>query len=122
MIRDKDGFYTFCGRSDDMIKVAGKFASPKEVEDCLMTYEYIDECAVVGRPDTSGLMKLFAFITLRNASLDQLGETRPHDDEITSELSVLLQSQLDSYKLPKSITVLKAFPKTHLGKINRGAL
>jgi acyl-coenzyme A synthetase/AMP-(fatty) acid ligase len=114
MIRDADGFYTFCGRSDDMIKVAGKFASPKEVEDCLMTHNLINECAVVGRPDSSGLMKLFAFVTLKNSESDH--------SNCTSTIATHLQSHLDSYKLPKDITILESFPKTHLGKINRGAL
>ena len=116
MIRDADGFYTFCGRSDDMIKVAGKFASPKEVEDCLMSYPIIEECAVVGRPDDTGLMKLFAFVTLKQT---------PHDDdveEVKRGISGYLQARLDSYKLPKRIEILSSFPKTHLGKINRGAL
>ena len=62
-------------------------------------------------------MKLFAFVTLKpsdNASMD--------DDAITLTLADHLQSHLDPYKLPKKIKILKSFPKTHLGKINRGAL
>ena len=97
-----------------MIKVAGKFASPKEVEDCLMTHPAIDECAVVGRPDSSGLLKLFAFVTLKTFQ-----EETTH---VISQLSQHLESHLDRYKLPKRIVVLERFPKTHLGKINRGAL
>ena len=116
MIRDADGFYTFCGRSDDMIKVAGKFASPKEVEDCLMSYSMIEECAVVGRPDDTGLMKLFAFVTLKQTHHD--GDV----EEAKRDILGYLQIRLDSYKLPKRIEILSSFPKTHLGKINRGAL
>ena len=115
MMRDEDGFYTFCGRSDDMIKVAGKFASPKEVEDELIKHELINECAVVGRPDASGLMKLFAFVTLLKSECVNV-------DEVSVEIATYLESKLDRYKLPKSIVVLDEFPKTHLGKISRGML
>ncbi len=115
MMKDQEGFYTFCGRSDDMIKVAGKFASPKEVEDCLMEHKEVNECAVVGRADTSGLMKLFAFVTKR-------AKVETSDADLSIELAHYLEGKLDRYKLPKVITVLKEFPKTHLGKINRGAL
>lgn len=115
MIRDAEGFYTFCGRSDDMIKVAGKFASPKEVEDCLMTYDGVEECAVVGRPDEAGLMKLFAFITLKKS-----WEASVEDTLVL--LSDYLHARLDSYKLPKKIFIMDQLPKTHLGKISRGAL
>lgn len=115
MIRDSDGFYTFCGRSDDMIKVAGKFASPKEVEDYLIQSDVVNECAVVGRADKNGLMKLFAFVTIKE-------NTTQAKDKICSNLAAYLESRLDRYKLPKRITILKEFPKTHLGKINRRIL
>ena len=115
MIKDEEGYYTFCGRSDDMIKVAGKFASPKEVEDVLMKSSLVRECAVVGRADQSGLMKLFAFITLNSTSdIDE--------EDVITTIQKLLTSQLDRYKLPKQIIILESFPKTHLGKINRGSL
>ncbi len=115
MIKDQDGFYTFCGRSDDMIKVAGKFASPKEVEDQLMKSEWVQECAVVGRADQNGLMKLFAFVTIKPSFSDSAEQTR-------TKITKFLESKLDRYKLPKQIIILESFPKTHLGKINRGAL
>lgn len=115
MMKDQDGFYTFCGRSDDMIKVAGKFASPKEVEDCLMQNASIKECAVVGRADKTGLMKLFAFVTINEPSTVS-------EEELINELQNFLSNKLDRYKLPKNIFILKDFPKTHLGKINRGSL
>jgi benzoate-CoA ligase family protein len=115
MIRDHEGFYTFCGRSDDMIKVAGKFASPKEVEDQLMKHTTVHECAVVGREDVNGLMKLFAFITINE-------DQTQTDEQICAGLTTYLASSLDRYKLPKAIIILPTFPKTHLGKINRGIL
>ena len=32
---DDDGFYHHCGRSDDMLRVAGNWVSPAEIEDAL---------------------------------------------------------------------------------------
>ena len=82
----------------------------------MIAHERVNECAVVGRPDDSGLMKLFAFVTLSSKGGDE------NVDELCANISSFLESKLDRYKLPKSILILDEFPKTHLGKINRGAL
>ena len=60
-------------------------------------------------------MKLFAFVTIK-AQVDI------NTDQLCTQVAEFLESRLDRYKLPKRIIVLESFPKTHLGKINRGAL
>ena len=50
-IRDADGRYTFCGRSDDMFKVSGIWVSPFEVESALITHPAVLEAAVVPEAD-----------------------------------------------------------------------
>jgi len=117
MRRDEDGFYTYCGRQDDMIKVAGKWVSPKEVEDALMAHEGVKECAVIGSEDEAGLLKAFAYVIPRD--LDALTQ-----DPEGLKRSILghLEARLDRYKLPKSLTLKGDFKRTHLGKIDRGAL
>ena len=117
--QDKEGFYYYCGRQDDMIKVAGKWVSPKEVEDQLMTHEAVAECAVIGRRDEAGLLKAYAFVIPR--------ESDPHQDatqeaQLLERLRAHLSERLDRYKLPKLITLCASFERTHLGKIDRGAL
>ena len=49
--RDDDGFFTYQGRGDDVLKVAGKWFSPAEVEGCLLRHPAVVECAVVGVVD-----------------------------------------------------------------------
>ena len=64
-IRDAEGRYTFCGRSDDMFKVSGIWVSPFEVESALITHPAVLEAAVVPEADPEGLLKPKAFVVLR---------------------------------------------------------
>ena len=59
--RDADGYYTYGGRSDDMLKVGGIYVSPFEVEACLMTHAAVLEAAVIGVADTDELVKPKAY-------------------------------------------------------------
>ena len=67
-IRDTDGRYTFCGRSDDMFKVSGIWVSPFEVESALITHPAVLEAAVVPEADPDGLLKPKAFVVLRSGA------------------------------------------------------
>src|SRR6202008_4755765 len=72
-VRDADGRYTFCGRSDDMFKVSRIWVSPFEVESALITHPSVLEAAVVPEADPEGLLKPKAFVVLRaNAKTDGL--------------------------------------------------
>ena len=64
-IRDAEGRYTFCGRSDDMFKVSGIWVSPFEVESALITHPAVLEAAVVPEADPEGLLKPKAFVVLQ---------------------------------------------------------
>ena len=74
--RDADGYYHYCGRTDDMFKVSGMWVSPFEVEAALASHEAVLEAAVIGKEDADGLIKPKAFIVLRNgyAANDRLIE------------------------------------------------
>src|SRR5205085_9711810 len=76
-LRDPDGYYHYCGRTDDMFKVNGMWVSPFEVEAALVTHAAVLEAAVIGKADADGLIKPKAFIVLRNgyAADDRLFET-----------------------------------------------
>ena len=63
-MRDADGYYTYAGRSDDMLKVAGQYVSPFEVEAALMRHDAVLEAAVVGKLE-EGLTKTLAFVVLK---------------------------------------------------------
>ena len=117
MRRDDEGFYTYCGRQDDMIKVAGKWVSPKELEDALMAHEGVKECAVIGREDSAGLLKAYAFVIPH-----ALSDLEGGGEQLKRSILSHLEGRLDRYKLPKELTLKADFKRTHLGKIDRGAL
>ena len=109
--RDEDGFVHYVGRGDDALKVGGKWLLPAEVEDCLLTHDAVTEAAVVGVADSSGLTRPVAFVV----------PTAPvHELEATLQQHCL--AHLDAYKHPRKVFVLDDFPRTHLGKVDRGAL
>jgi acyl-coenzyme A synthetase/AMP-(fatty) acid ligase len=64
--RDADGVFTYAGRADDMLKVSGKWLSPREVESCLLEHPAVEEVAVVGVPGESGLTVPRACVVRRN--------------------------------------------------------
>jgi benzoate-CoA ligase family protein len=112
--RNADGIFTYCGRGDDMVKVSGKWLSPKEVENCLLQHPAVREAAVIAVPDAAGLVKPWAFVLL---------QAEASGESATGEL--LRQHALEClepYKAPREVRVLSEFPRTHLGKVDRGAL
>ena len=64
--RDAEGYFYYCGRTDDMFKVSGMWVSPFEVEAALISHEAVLEAAVIGKEDGDGLTKPKAFVVLRN--------------------------------------------------------
>jgi benzoate-CoA ligase len=106
-----DGYFTYCGRADDMLKVSGIWVSPFEVEAALASHPRVLEAAVVGYADESGLIKPKAFVVLRS------------DTPQTSDLVALLQQhvkdRLAPYKYPRWIEFVPELPKTATGKIQR---
>ena len=63
--RDAEGYYYYCGRTDDMFKVSGMWVSPFDVEAALVSHEAVLEAAVIGKEDADGLIKPKAFIVLK---------------------------------------------------------
>ena len=110
-IRDPDGWFTYCGRSDDMIKVGGIWCSPAEIEARLIEHPSVLEAAVVGRADDEELTKPEAFIILND----------PADagDALSEALLEHCKSGLARYKYPRWIHFVEELPKTATGKIQR---
>ena len=109
-IRDAEGRYTYCGRSDDMFKVSGIWVSPFEVESALITHPSILEAAVVPAEDAEGLLKPKAFVVLKQgASVSDLnGALKEH-----------VKQKIGPWKYPRWIEVVESLPKTATGKIQR---
>lgn len=111
VVRDSEGYFTHCGRADEMLKVSGRWVAPQEVEGCLLQHASVEECAVVGVQDASGLVKPHAYVVAR--------ETSPGLDE---ELKSWVRDRLEPYKYPREVVFVDSLPRTHLGKVDRGKL
>jgi benzoate-CoA ligase len=107
-VRDAQGYYTYCGRSDDMLKVSGVYVSPFEVEATLMLHPAVLEAAVIGVEDADGLTKAKAFVVLK----DGLSAT-------ADDLRAFVKQRLAPFKYPRFIEFLPELPKTATGKIQR---
>jgi benzoate-CoA ligase family protein len=112
--QDTDGYYYFCGRTDDMLKVGGMWVSPTEVEACLGEHAAIAEVAVIGRGDADGLTKPHAYCVLR--------EGVSGSDALAAELRESVRTRLGGYKSPRWIDFVSDLPRTATGKIQRFAL
>ena len=106
--RDADGYCTYAGRNDDMLKVSGIYVSPFEVEATLVQHPAVLEAAVIGKTDADGLTKTKAFVVLKAGA--QATDT---------ELQAFVKEKLAPYKYPRFIEFLPELPKTATGKIQR---
>ncbi|HEX2566406.1 MAG TPA: benzoate-CoA ligase family protein [Burkholderiales bacterium] len=108
---DEQGYYTYGGRSDDMLKVSGIYVSPVEVEAALITHEAVLEAAVVGHADEQQLIKPKAFVVLKPG--------HSPDDKLKAALQQHVKDRLAPYKYPRWVEFLSELPKTATGKIQR---
>ena len=110
-VKDTEGYFQYCGRSDDMLKVGGIWCSPIEIESRLVSHPRVLEVAVVGTPDASGLVKPEAYVVLKDGSAG--------DEALAGELMRHCKSALAPYKFPRLIHFVLELPKTATGKIQR---
>jgi 4-hydroxybenzoate-CoA ligase len=110
-LRDEDGYYYYCGRTDDMFKVNGMWVSPFEVEAALVSHEAVLEAAVIGKQDGDGLVKPKAFIVLKNGYAA--------DDGLLETLRTHVKNRAGPWKYPRWIDIRHDLPRTATGKIQR---
>ncbi|HWE25556.1 MAG TPA: benzoate-CoA ligase family protein [Myxococcales bacterium] len=106
--QDPEGYFVYCGRSDDMIKAGGQWVSPAEVEAALVAHPCVLECAVVAHKDENQLDKPKAFVVLK-----------PGVRATADELQRFVKERLAPFKYPRWVEFLDALPKTATGKIQR---
>ena len=109
--RDAEGFFYYCGRSDDMLKVGGIWCSPIEIEATLIEHPNVLEVAVVGRADAHSLVKPEAWIVLRDGV--------PPGSETEEDLLRHCKAKMAPYKYPRHFHFVTQLPKTATGKIQR---
>jgi len=109
--RDSSGYFHYCGRADDMLKVAGMWVSPVEVENALLGHPHVAEAAVVAALDEQGLTYAVAYVVLRGGF--------EGSKELAAEICEHVKARLVSYKVPREVRFCSELPKTVTGKIQR---
>lgn len=108
-VRDADGYFTYHGRADDLLKVSGMFVAPLEVENVLLAHPAVAECCVLGF-EAEGSTRVRAYVVAA-------GET-PRVDE----LQEFVRARLAGHKVPREVRFVGSFPKTANDKVDRKAL
>ena len=111
---ERDGYYYFQGRADELIKVSGQWVWPGEVEKCLAEHPDIHECAVLAHALEDKRMALRAFVHLRGGV-----EPGPAMDD---SIRAFVKERLQPFKYPRLIEYCDGLPKTGTGKIDRQTL
>ena len=112
--RDADGYFTFVGRADDIIKTAGHMVGPFEVESALMEHPAVAEAGVIGKPDPTIGEIVKAFVALRPG--------HQASEELRLELIGFARKKLGAAIAPKEIDFRPQIPRTRSGKIMRRLL
>ncbi|MCG3200789.1 MAG: Acetyl-coenzyme A synthetase [Gammaproteobacteria bacterium] len=112
--RDRDGYYWFVGRADDVIKSAGHLIGPFEVESALMEHPAVAEAGVIGKPDPVSGETVKAFVSLHAG--------HEPSEELKLTLLGFARKRLGAAVAPKEIDFLATLPRTRSGKIMRRLL
>jgi acetyl-CoA synthetase len=112
--RDKDGYFWFVSRADDVIKTSGHLIGPFEVESILMEHQAVAEAGVIGKPDPIAMEVVKAFVSLKEGYEPTLA--------LRKELLGFARARLGAVIAPKEIDFLPSLPKTRSGKIMRRLL
>jgi acetyl-CoA synthetase len=113
-IKDKDGYFWFIGRADDIINTSGERVGPFEVESALVEYPDVVEAGVIGKPDALRGEIIKAFIVLKP---EVKGE-----DELKERIARFVKEHLAGNEYPREIEFVDKLPKTRSGKIMRRLL
>ena len=106
--RAADGYFRFLGRFKDMLKVGGENVDPMEVEGLLLTHPAIQQTAVVGLPDARLAEVAVAFV-----------ERKPQAELDEATVIAFCRGKVASFKIPRHVVFIDAFPMTASGKIRK---
>ncbi len=111
---DKDGYFWFVGRDDDVINTAGHLVGPFEIESALIEHKAVAEAAAVGKPDPINMEVVKAFVALKKGF-------EPSDD-LELDIMNFIRKKLSPLAMPQEIAFVQSLPKTRSGKIMRRML
>jgi fatty-acyl-CoA synthase len=104
----EDGHVVFMGRYKDMLKVGGENVSPAEVEAYLRGMPEVRDAAVVACTDPRLVEVPVAFVILEQ------------DRQVPGDALVArMKGKVASYKIPRHVIFVDAFPMTSSGKIRK---
>lgn len=112
--KDKDGYFWFVGRADDVIKTSGERVGPFEVESALLEHLSVAEAGVIGKPDKLRGEIIKAFVVLKKGI--------EKSDELKEVLQEHVKKHLAGHAYPREIEFIDKLPKTRSGKIMRRIL
>jgi acetyl-CoA synthetase len=112
--KDKDGYFWFFGRADDVIKTSGERVGPFEIENALVEYPDVVEAGVIGKPDVLRGEIIKAFVVLKPGISGS--------DELREKIKQFMKSNLAGHLYPREIEFVDKLPKTRSGKIMRRVL
>jgi acetyl-CoA synthetase len=113
-LRDRDGYFWFIGRGDDVIKTSGERVGPFEVESALVEHPAVVEAGVIGKPDALRGEIIKAFVVLTKGY-------KP-SEKLDKQLKIFVKRHLAGHAYPREIQFAKSLPKTRSGKIMRRVL
>jgi acetyl-CoA synthetase len=111
---DKDGYFWFVGRADDVINTAGHLVGPFEVESALIEHPAVAEAGVIGIPDPIAMEVVKAFVSLKDG--------HEPSDELMRDIKKFARKKLHALSCPRQIEFIPGLPKTKSGKIMRRLL
>ncbi len=111
---DEDGLWYILGRSDDVIKVAGKRLGPAEVESIVVEHPAVVEAAAVGVPDPVKGQTVVVFAVLKGG--------KEGSEKIKEEIRELLVKEMGKALAPKEIHFVSQLPQTRNAKVIRRAI
>jgi acyl-coenzyme A synthetase/AMP-(fatty) acid ligase len=111
-VRDRDGYFFYRGRADDLLKVGGIWVAPLEIENCLDRHPAVAEC-LVGGVEEEGLVVPCAWVVLRDGD---------GSDDLAAALQAYVRQELSPHKYPRVVRFVDDLPKTATGKLDRKAL
>jgi benzoate-CoA ligase family protein len=107
-LRDEQGYFSHRGRSDELMKIAGQWVQPGELEEAVSGDPAISEVACVQVTDAQGFERLAMFVAARGAAADALAAA-----------SRACEQSLPRFKRPTWIRAVAELPRTATGKIQR---
>jgi len=110
-LMDADGYFHYQARTDDMIISAGYNIGAPEVEEALLQYPAIAECAVIGVPDAERGQIVKAFVVLRDGV--------EASDDLARAVQDFVKQSIAPYKYPRAIEFRTELPRTETGKLQR---